>query len=77
MARQLRCDEYTVGWICALPVELAAAQEMLDEEHDAPPSTPTTPISTPADGSASTMSSSRVCLKDKQAHTRLLQSLCR
>jgi nucleoside phosphorylase len=33
MARQLRCDEYTVGWICALPVELAAAQEMLDEEY--------------------------------------------
>jgi nucleoside phosphorylase len=33
MARRLRYDEYTVGWICALPVELAAAQEMLDEEH--------------------------------------------
>jgi nucleoside phosphorylase len=29
----LRCDEYTVGWLCALPVELAAAQEILDEEH--------------------------------------------
>ncbi|KAJ8112693.1 hypothetical protein OPT61_g5001 [Boeremia exigua] len=27
-------EDYTVGWICALPVELAAAQEMLDEEHD-------------------------------------------
>jgi len=23
-----------VGWVCALPVELAAAQEMLDEEHE-------------------------------------------
>jgi nucleoside phosphorylase len=33
MARQLRREEYTVGWVCALPVELAAAQEMLDEEH--------------------------------------------
>jgi nucleoside phosphorylase len=33
MMRQLRRDEYTVGWVCALPVELAAAQEMLDEEH--------------------------------------------
>ncbi|KAF2443471.1 hypothetical protein P171DRAFT_389689, partial [Karstenula rhodostoma CBS 690.94] len=33
MARILRCDDYTVGWVCALPVELAAAQEMLDEEH--------------------------------------------
>jgi nucleoside phosphorylase len=33
MAPQLRRNEYTVGWVCALPVELAAAQEMLDEEH--------------------------------------------
>jgi nucleoside phosphorylase len=32
--RRLRREEYTVGWICALPVELAAAQEMLDEEHE-------------------------------------------
>ncbi|KAJ5266925.1 Pfs NACHT and ankyrin domain protein [Penicillium angulare] len=29
-------DQYTVGWICALPIELAAAQGMLDEEHGAP-----------------------------------------
>jgi nucleoside phosphorylase len=33
MARQLRREDYTVGWVCALPIELAAAQEMLDEEH--------------------------------------------
>jgi nucleoside phosphorylase len=33
MTRQLRRDDYTVGWVCALPVELAAALEMLDEEH--------------------------------------------
>jgi nucleoside phosphorylase len=33
MSRKLRRDDYTVGWVCALPVELAAAQEMLDEEH--------------------------------------------
>ncbi|XP_014556052.1 hypothetical protein COCVIDRAFT_100906 [Bipolaris victoriae FI3] len=38
MARQLRREDYTVGWVCALPVELAAAQEMLDEEHGMPPS---------------------------------------
>jgi nucleoside phosphorylase len=25
--------DYTVGWVCALPIKLAAAQEMLDEEH--------------------------------------------
>lgn len=30
----LQRNDYTVGWICALPIELAAAQEMLDEEHD-------------------------------------------
>jgi nucleoside phosphorylase len=36
MTHQLRRDDYTVGWVCALPVELAAAQEMLDEEHDTP-----------------------------------------
>jgi len=29
-----RREDYTVGWVCALPVELAAAQEMLDEEHE-------------------------------------------
>jgi hypothetical protein len=23
-------EDYTVGWVCALPVELAAAQEMLE-----------------------------------------------
>lgn len=28
-----RHEDYTVGWVCALPVELAAAQEMLDEKH--------------------------------------------
>jgi len=26
-----------VGWVCALPVELAAAAELLDEEHPDPP----------------------------------------
>jgi nucleoside phosphorylase len=32
--RRLRREEYAVGWVCALPVELAAAQEMLDDEHE-------------------------------------------
>lgn len=31
--RSLRPEAYTVGWVCALPIELAAATEMLDEEH--------------------------------------------
>ncbi|KAH8711820.1 hypothetical protein GQ44DRAFT_763039 [Phaeosphaeriaceae sp. PMI808] len=31
--RRLDVAAYTVGWICALPVEFAAAQIMLDEEH--------------------------------------------
>ncbi|EXJ63522.1 uncharacterized protein A1O5_11571 [Cladophialophora psammophila CBS 110553] len=33
MTRQLQREEYTVGWVCALDVELAATQEILDEEH--------------------------------------------
>jgi nucleoside phosphorylase len=37
MPRRLPREEYTVGWVCALPVELAAAAEMLDDEHDTPP----------------------------------------
>jgi nucleoside phosphorylase len=36
MATRLSCEDYTVGWVCALPVELAAAEEMLDEEHETP-----------------------------------------
>lgn len=36
MARSLSCDDYTVGWVCVLPDELTAAQEMLDEEHKDP-----------------------------------------
>lgn len=32
--RALQPELYTVGWVCALPVELAAAQELLDEFHD-------------------------------------------
>lgn len=33
---RLCCEDYTVGWVSALPIELAAAQEMLDEEHGDP-----------------------------------------
>ena len=35
--RRLRHEHYTVGWVCALPIELAAAQEMLDEKHHSLP----------------------------------------
>ena len=38
MTPRLRREEYTVGWVCALSVELAAAQEMFDEEHETPQS---------------------------------------
>lgn len=38
MARRLQRNDYTVGWICALPDEFTAAQEMLDEEHQDLPS---------------------------------------
>ncbi|KAF4458275.1 purine and uridine phosphorylase [Fusarium albosuccineum] len=30
---KLRPESYTVGWVCALPIELAAAHQILDEEH--------------------------------------------
>jgi len=30
---QLKHQDYTVGWICALDIELTAALAMLDEEH--------------------------------------------
>src|SRR5947207_7857842 len=33
-------DEYTVGWICALPIEMAAAKGMMDEEHGDPQMAP-------------------------------------
>jgi nucleoside phosphorylase len=29
----LRREHYSVGWVCALPIEFAAAQLILDEEH--------------------------------------------
>ncbi|EGP87506.1 uncharacterized protein MYCGRDRAFT_72401 [Zymoseptoria tritici IPO323] len=28
------CEDYTLGWICALPVEVAAAKAILDHVHD-------------------------------------------
>lgn len=31
-------DDYQVGWVCALPIELATARAMLDEEHGTVPS---------------------------------------
>lgn len=31
--RRLRPQDYTVGWVCALPIELAAATRMLNEKH--------------------------------------------
>ncbi|CAG8186720.1 unnamed protein product [Penicillium nalgiovense] len=34
-------DDYTVGWICALPLEMAAAKLMLDEIHPSLPCAPT------------------------------------
>jgi nucleoside phosphorylase/ankyrin repeat protein len=30
-------DAYTIGWISALPIEMTAAEVMLDRVHDAPP----------------------------------------
>jgi nucleoside phosphorylase len=33
-------DEYVVGWICALPIEMAAAKGMMDEGHGDPQTPP-------------------------------------
>ncbi|KOC15945.1 hypothetical protein AFLA70_169g002231 [Aspergillus flavus AF70] len=35
-----RHNDYTVGWICTIPVEMAAAQLMLDEVHPSLPQLP-------------------------------------
>jgi nucleoside phosphorylase len=37
MKRLLQVDEFTVEWVSALPIELGAAHEMLDEEYEYPP----------------------------------------
>ena len=29
----MRAEDYTIGWLCALPFEFIAAKHMLDEEH--------------------------------------------
>ena len=34
MTWEITNNDYSVGWICALPTELASSQAMLDEEHD-------------------------------------------
>lgn len=33
-SHSLDARQYTIGWLCALPVELAAAQILLDDTHD-------------------------------------------
>ncbi len=38
--KKLTHDHYVVGWICALPIEMAAAAAMLDETHDSLKSDP-------------------------------------
>jgi nucleoside phosphorylase len=39
--RTLSHDKYTVGWICALPLELTAAKAMLEKRHERLPQPPT------------------------------------
>jgi hypothetical protein len=34
MSPELKYEDYTVAWICALPFEATAAMFMLDELHD-------------------------------------------
>ncbi|KAL0933548.1 uncharacterized protein CTRU02_212511 [Colletotrichum truncatum] len=33
MPKSIPARDFTVGWVCALPIELAAAAEMMDEEY--------------------------------------------
>lgn len=40
VSTSLAYKDYTVGWICALPVEMAAAKAMLDEVHADLPANP-------------------------------------
>ncbi|KAE8143784.1 nucleoside phosphorylase domain-containing protein [Aspergillus pseudotamarii] len=35
--QQAQRHQYTIGWVSALPIELAAAEAMLDEKHETPP----------------------------------------
>lgn len=37
---ELQRGNYTIGWICALHIEMAAARAMLDSVHDCPPTSP-------------------------------------
>src|SRR5580658_6264858 len=39
-ARILHHHDYTVAWVCALPLEMAAAKAMLDEIHPGLPTSP-------------------------------------
>lgn len=41
----LTYDDYTIGWICAIPVELAASMTMMDEKHPSLPQQPHDPNS--------------------------------
>lgn len=36
MGSPVKMEDYTVGWVCALPLEMAAAKGMLDEVHPNP-----------------------------------------
>ena len=39
-ARSLHHHDYTVGWVCALPLEMVVAEAMLDEIHPGLPTSP-------------------------------------
>ena len=39
-SRPLDVQKYTIGWLCALPIELAAARLLLDKNHEKPPYDP-------------------------------------
>ncbi|KAF4829521.1 Ankyrin-1 [Colletotrichum siamense] len=49
MEPAISMNDYTVGWVCALPLEMAAARAMLDELH------PNPPVQDPADHNCYTL----------------------
>ncbi|GIC85860.1 uncharacterized protein Aud_001700 [Aspergillus udagawae] len=44
-ARRLSHNDYTVAWVCALPLEMTAAKVMLQKTHESLPQPPTDPNS--------------------------------
>lgn len=76
MLKQLAFSHYTVGWICALPLELAASRLVLDEQHEAP-ATPLRDNSTYHFGRVGRHDIVLACLPISRTGTNAAASICR